>query len=255
MISDINEIKENNTRRLSYTPYDNLNHNRYVHSLSSILITINTELGTPSYNFDVVVKLYEDIGHGETGKEKYLWTPATKIVQLACVQDNMKLHFPRSPQDIVCALLGIVRKQNNPEQILFFPTLDLEVDKDDEDSFEVMKQQLIAAGLSGFIMESGFSYHYVGNLMFKYGNNYWKFLGYALLNLIDERDNSFEAQENIYFAKELGNELLSSETYADALFVTEKIFASFKSLPTGVTRPGLLLDPRWLGHKMRMTEL
>jgi hypothetical protein len=235
-----------------YQDYDNLNHSRTISSIGSTIIQINNALGIQDYNFDVASKLYVDQDHGETTAEKYIWVEAKR--HLYSFDRESGLAYPNSSKRIIYALSGIVR-QRQQNNLLLFPTLDLEIKSSDEEIFTYTLERLMSAGFTGNIISSGFSYHYFADFPMEYGSDYWKVLGHALMQLIDERDISVEAQQNIYNAKTLGDKLMSLEDESKINSIQLEIQKCFQSLPTGLVRKGLLLDPRWLGHKLRLTEL
>lgn len=107
---------------------------------------------------------------------------------------------------------------------------------------------------SGFLLRSGDigrgGYFYMADFALPYNPGFWETLGYLMTILVDPDCSGQETQQNVSRSQSLGQELLEARSLEQARGIADKILKAFPSIPAGITRAGLFLDPRWVGHKL-----
>jgi len=180
----------------------------------------------------VVAKLYEQqYEHGKNAREYCLWT-------------DLSENLPALKNGIGYAMSGVLRIGDST---YFTPTIDFEIPWTDKRLVNTAAQKLVELGLTGYLVKSGQSGHFIGDQFFPHNDYYWRMYGKLMQNLVyDEEEN----RETIKLAVSLGGELERARSIEECKSIASIILLSFPSIPRGCIRKGLLFDPRWIAHRV-----
>lgn len=197
-----------------------------------LLIPIEQKARKNNQNTQVAVKVYETAVHGsEDYTEVSLWLPPSALEH-------------RFIPGVCLAVSGVIKVGT---ELYFLPTLDLEYPVEDQELSNLAMQKLINLGLSGNIVKSGYSHHFIGDTFFNYDQNYWKFFGIIMQNLIYDEE-LFPIHTSL--SKNFGVRLLIADSIETCIEIANEILLAFPSISSGQMREGLLFDPRWIAHRL-----
>jgi hypothetical protein len=143
---------------------------------------------------------------------------------------------------------GVFFKDGTPK--FFVPMIDFEFISTEDVKADIQKieEPLRLLGVSGSIIRSGDpgmgSYFFIGHDPFPYNPNYWHFMGKILTSF------AVGEGEEAKLTRDFGNQLLNANTRGESVEIAKSILEAFPSIKTGLERPGILCDARYLGHKI-----
>jgi hypothetical protein len=199
----------------------------------SVLLPMEQYAAQNNLTMSVAVKFYQEQPHGRNdGGEACFWLHPSDLEW-----GNLK------PGINVC-LSGVCKIG---QEFCFIPTMDFEYPHKDQRLSGLATSKLQNLGLTGYMVNSGFSQHFIGDTFFEYGRNYWKILGLLMKNFTYDDE---EFPEEVAKSRSFGERILQSGFPSECMLVAQEGFSAYPSLPTGKIRPGLLFDPRWVFHKL-----
>jgi len=194
------------------------------------------------------VKAYQVVEHGQI-PEEVLGSINLASIRESFTEFRLKVFKERGWTSWQTGIGGVFFDRGQARS--FIPMLDLEAisTKKLERDTKLLEGGLKTLNVDGSIVRSGDigigSYFFVGHDPVDYSPHYWQFMGKALVSFT-VGDN-----ENTAKIKDFGNKLLQARTREESVLVADEILASFPSIRTGQEREGLLVDPRWVGHKLK----
>lgn len=192
------------------------------------------------FNTLFVAKTVTDTNHGKPQDETIFWMNFKDIPNRIKYLEYLHSHGVNAS----LLLSGVTKVKDN---LYFSPTLDLEFPATDVRLLSLASQKLAKAGLAGHLFNNCYGEHYISDFFLPYDTSYWQMFGYMMQNLTyDETENPGIC--NLSF--EFGKRLFSAQTQEESINIAKEILEVFPSLPTGNMRPGLLYDPRWIGHRL-----
>lgn len=198
-----------------------------------IFIPVQKKANSHGLHAAVAIKVYEETPHGKTDfTEVCLWLPPSTLD--ASFKPGMNL-----------AISGVMKID---QELFFIPTLDLEYPINEKYFSEIALQKLIGMGLSGNIIKSGYSHHFIGNSFYAYDKNFWRIMGLFMQNLVYDED-LFKTEVDL--SKSFGKQLLNAESLEECSTIADAILRVYPSLLSGQMRDGLLYDPRWIAHRLQ----
>lgn len=192
------------------------------------------------FNTLFVAKTVTDTDHGKPQDETIFWMNFKDIPNRIKYLKYLHSHGVNAS----LLLSGVTKVKDN---LYFSPTLDLEFPTTDVRLLSLASEKLAHAGLAGSLFNSGYGEHYISDFFLPYNKSYWQMFGYMMQNLTyDETVNPYICSQSLEF----GKRLFSAQTQEESIGIAREMLEVFPSLPTGVMRPGLLFDPRWIGHRL-----
>jgi|GEM_PF-4239349 len=200
-------------------------------------------------------KLYSEHQHGEIPRDDLGEISITTETETITKLNNMA-----DERDLDVVTLSTIFKESTTNKTFIIPAVDLEIISSGSDCESIkadlggVANKLMSINCSGFFFRSGCvgrgGYYYLADFAMPYTPSMWTFPGEVMELLIDVSDGSPEANQNIALSIELGNKLQVVKDVASAQEVAREIMLKFPSVPLGADRPGLLHDPRWIGHNL-----
>jgi hypothetical protein len=215
-----------------------------------ILEILNTSVSQYSIlrKMSIPIKAYQVVEHGQT-PEEVLETITLKDVKASFEEFRQKIFKEKGWTSWQTGIGGVFFDKGQPK--LFIPMLDLEIVSTPNLIKDTMSLEngLRKLDVDGSIVRSGDvgmgSYFFVGHDPQNYFPNYWQFMGNALISFtVGDNENTKKAR---YF----GSVLSKAQTKEESVVIADEILACFPSIKTGQEREGLLVDPRWIGHKLK----
>lgn len=114
--------------------------------------------------------------------------------------------------------------------------------------------KLAKSGNTGWIIRSGDSgkgsHWYIADYALPYNPYFWKSSGNLMLQMTETVDAGSLLHENILLSNMFAARLLDCTSIEEAQEIGASMLLTFPSQVSGLTRRGLLYDPRWEGHKL-----